>query len=482
MAGFWVTRRHLSQSPTTGNADFGEFASFVAHMKKIAVQKDVDLLLVDSGDLHDGTGLTDGDPNGGVNGKEAIPFFTKLPYDLLTIGNHELYNYSVTLDVYKNFVPKFHGRYLASNVNITLPGATSSIPVGRPLIFNVIRALHPYTPILILGGHTHIRDCTQYDGRSMALESGRFMETIAAKLDGKTQASQNPGDIAFSRRYLDPNRVTYEYHTGIQDSVFDTTLGLAITRGLKALAQKFGINYVFGIAPRDYTTNQCVKQMRAPYHLPNALPYALGVNNTRNNIPNVIVVNAYSQRFDIYAGPFTINDQLTASFYPDRFMYIAGVKLSDAKKVLNALNGVKPSTASRRDVEDRALDLQYVDEKYKAWLRSMDANGHDGASRRDAQNLTLGYVTKDSCPGVGDDTPHTPLADYSLPKFVNSDFPNVTDDTPIDFVFIDYVEPRVISFLNNVQTVKTYGSSDVGLYSPILANEALGIYAEAMWN
>lgn len=27
-------------------------------------------------------------------------------------------------------------------------------------------------------GHSHIRDCQQYDGRSMALESGRYMETI----------------------------------------------------------------------------------------------------------------------------------------------------------------------------------------------------------------------------------------------------------------------------------------------------------------
>jgi len=35
-------------------------ASFIAHMKIIAIERDVDLLLVDSGDLHDGTGLTNG--------------------------------------------------------------------------------------------------------------------------------------------------------------------------------------------------------------------------------------------------------------------------------------------------------------------------------------------------------------------------------------------------------------------------------------
>lgn len=65
------------------------------------------------------------------------------------------------------------------------------------MVFNAVRAVHPTTPILILGGHTHIRDCgettihhlgfdtqlmkgilVQFDGRSMALESGRYMETI----------------------------------------------------------------------------------------------------------------------------------------------------------------------------------------------------------------------------------------------------------------------------------------------------------------
>ena len=70
-----------------------------------------------------------------------------------------------------------------------------------PFVYNAIRAVHPNAPILIFGGHTHIRDCctfrsvhvilrgmwysilfvsVQFDGRSMALESGRYMETLGA--------------------------------------------------------------------------------------------------------------------------------------------------------------------------------------------------------------------------------------------------------------------------------------------------------------
>ena len=55
----------------------------------------------------------------------------------LTRGSsHELYIYANTLDMYHNFAPKFPGRYLTSNVNITVPGPDGSpisVPVGSQL-------------------------------------------------------------------------------------------------------------------------------------------------------------------------------------------------------------------------------------------------------------------------------------------------------------------------------------------------------------
>ena len=46
----------------------------------------MDLLLVDTGDLHDGTGLSDGFPPGQVDGHETNKFIMDLPYDVLAIG------------------------------------------------------------------------------------------------------------------------------------------------------------------------------------------------------------------------------------------------------------------------------------------------------------------------------------------------------------------------------------------------------------
>ena len=57
------------------------------------------------------------------------------------IFSHELYIYNNTLDMYDNFAPQLQGRYLSSNVNITVPGengGTVSVPVGSELLATVI--------------------------------------------------------------------------------------------------------------------------------------------------------------------------------------------------------------------------------------------------------------------------------------------------------------------------------------------------------
>lgn len=93
-----------------------------------------------------------------------------------------------------------------------------------------------------------------------------------AKLDhSKGKDNKN---ITFSRRYLDPNRVTFEvlvfsplpeafllwlqFHTKRNNFNFDTSQGKGITKGLNDLAKKFDLSFQFGTAPHDFTINQWV--------------------------------------------------------------------------------------------------------------------------------------------------------------------------------------------------------------------------------
>ena len=52
-------------------------------MKRKAHSEGRDLLLVDSGDLHDGTGLSDTTP---VDGEITDEIFQYMDYDLLSVG------------------------------------------------------------------------------------------------------------------------------------------------------------------------------------------------------------------------------------------------------------------------------------------------------------------------------------------------------------------------------------------------------------
>ncbi|KAI0753174.1 Metallo-dependent phosphatase-like protein [Daedaleopsis nitida] len=553
----WLLGHQKASFPEPNySGDLGDFASFVTHMKELAVLKDVDLLLVDSGDLHDGTGISDGFPPGGVDAHESNKFLADLPYDVMAIGNHELYVYANTLDMHLNFVPKLNGRYLSSNANITVAdknGKSVSVPVGDrfvkfktrkgrkvtslgvlfdftgndvnttvqkvedmvkehwfaeaikeepdffllvghmpvaktdnwPTVFNAIRAIHPTTPMFILGGHTHIRDCVQYDGRSMALESGRYMETVgwmSAKLDHRGSTK----DITFSRRYLDPNRVTYEYHTGRGNFTYDTLKGKFITEGLNELAKKFDLSMLFGTAPQDYTltqvpfpSNHSLLSLFAE-----AMKFALTVNNPRTAVPNVMITNSGSQRFDLYAGPFTKNDQLTSSPFADAFLYIPEVPLAVARQVLPTLNnaGANERRAAVEAWERDRYARGDVDMRYMAWLEEMDRKSN-GPERRAANNATIGYVTHDSCPGLGDDVIHSPLPFFSSPDFIGTDAPDgLADDAPVDLVFVDFIETQLLQILNGLQTAKTYAQADVLPYTDVLANAVLGLYAQQYWN
>ena len=193
--------------------------------------------------------------------------------------------------------------------------------------------------------------------------------------------------------------VVHQFHTKRTASTFDTSEGLGITDGLKQLAQQFDLGFKFGTAPQDYTLS------RDPYPsngsllslmVDQVLPTALAVNNPRANVPKIIIANSGVLRFDVLAGTFTKNDQLTASPFNDGFEYISAVPLGIAKAVLPKLN--RQGISSKRDFFSRAdaagpYGRGEVEELYGHWVAEMHSRA--GPERRAATNLTLGYVTTD---------------------------------------------------------------------------------------
>lgn len=107
-------------------ADWGDLISFVSHMRDSADAKGVDLLVVDSGDRHDGNGLSDSTSPKALYTEKL---FTSMDYDIVTIGNHELYQWESTLQEYYVVAPAFGEKYVVSNVDLMMNGKWT--PLGN---------------------------------------------------------------------------------------------------------------------------------------------------------------------------------------------------------------------------------------------------------------------------------------------------------------------------------------------------------------
>lgn len=65
--------------------------------------------------MHDGAGLSDASS---PNGLLSNPIFENVDYDLLTIGNHELYVSEIAYEHFTQFAKVYGDRYVTSNVKI----------------------------------------------------------------------------------------------------------------------------------------------------------------------------------------------------------------------------------------------------------------------------------------------------------------------------------------------------------------------------
>ena len=165
---------------------------------------------------------------------------------------------------------------------------------------------------------------------------------LSSNITNNPNATNEGATLKYSRRYLDWNRMTFEYHaTGSQNtSKFDYYQGEKVTENITATRNELGIKRFLGCAPRTWCLS-C-----APYGsqenifsglIPDALKMGV-VNHTRAEIPRIIIVNAGGIRFDLVKGPFLVDDSYIVSPFNDLFVYIPDVPYSIASRVLHKLN------------------------------------------------------------------------------------------------------------------------------------------------
>ena len=109
------------------SADWGDYVSFAARLRQKADREGSDLVIIDTGDRVDGTGLYDAsDPKG----KFTTDIFKEQDIDVICSGNHELYKQNTSEREYLETVPNFKGNYLASNIDIYDPENGDKVPLA----------------------------------------------------------------------------------------------------------------------------------------------------------------------------------------------------------------------------------------------------------------------------------------------------------------------------------------------------------------
>jgi 2',3'-cyclic-nucleotide 2'-phosphodiesterase (5'-nucleotidase family) len=142
--------------------------------------------------------------------------------------------------------------------------------------------------------------------------------------------NSSASSLKYSRRYLDWNRRTFEYHAdGSQVQSFDSDKGRAVTDLITEKRKDLKLNTLYGCAPQSWCMN-CVPAENEGniLALVNKAATEIIVNETRANIPRAIFMQPGNIRHDLTKGSFTLDDSYIVSPYKNKFQYLPDVPYS----------------------------------------------------------------------------------------------------------------------------------------------------------
>jgi 2',3'-cyclic-nucleotide 2'-phosphodiesterase (5'-nucleotidase family) len=156
------------------NADYGDVVSFYEQLKAYCNSQGSDLFFVMNGDWIHGTGLAmDG------NASALVPLLNQMPWDVITVGNHEAYNSAVVEIMRDEMIPNFGvDRFVTSNVLASdtmepfgsryrvLQGTNNTV-----LVFGFMYNLHNPSELLAV---TRVQDAIKEEWFQTALEEEEY--------------------------------------------------------------------------------------------------------------------------------------------------------------------------------------------------------------------------------------------------------------------------------------------------------------------
>ena len=138
-----ITHKYVALTPLPPNPQ-----------KDAAAAEGKDVFFLNNGDHTEGSGLSDASMyTSGVHGLDLFPLISLMPFDALTVGNHDLYDDStVALMEGSGFIDGWGGRYLTSNT----VNSTTGVEIGGR--YTVLVGPNSGVKVLALGFLYHQTD------------------------------------------------------------------------------------------------------------------------------------------------------------------------------------------------------------------------------------------------------------------------------------------------------------------------------------
>lgn len=479
------------------HANWGDFISFTTHLRRIAHSRNQDLLLIDSGDRHDGNGLSD---ITSPNGLKSTPIFIKQDYDLLTIGNHELYLWENSKQEYETVVNHFQDKYVCSNVDIRLDNGLF-VPLGLKYKYftTPIRGIR----VLAFGflfDFKRFNSGTRVTPMAETIHEPWFQEALKHEVDliiivGHTPISHNWGEFYQVHQYLRqffPDTIIQYFggHSHIRDfTVFDSlstglqsgryceTVGWTSVNLDKAdlnlpVRQRFSRSYIdFNTDSFKYHTNldkefdtakgklvsKLIRETRKELKLDTLIGYV-----KTNYYVDYVPIDHPKSIFNLLA--LKILKTLPKSKHEERITIIntgsirydlyKGPYTIDSKFIVSPFENIWVNITVPKSVATKVAaklnDADYISasrlkppHQYDLQVQDLSTSPHQ-AHFEMQEKLPKGYVTHDDFGADGDDTLHRAVVNFPVPNVIQSVEINGEVDSPVNLVFYSFITPNII--------------------------------------
>ncbi|KAL3231794.1 Uncharacterized protein RNJ44_00329 [Nakaseomyces bracarensis] len=503
---------HLTQEDF--DADWGDFLSFVEIFQENHINgKNRDLLLVDTGDKRDGNGISDATSPVGLNSSQI---FNEIDYDILTLGNHELYTPEGTcLEYYNTAISEnFKDKYVSSNVEF-IDDDNNAVPFGNKYIY--IETKNTKTRILVLSFLFDFQRSNERAVVTPALEEldkkwiKRLSESYKMdRIDMVVVAGHIPPSDPDNelrqvhdklRSYFPDVVIQYfgghshirdfvrfdEKATCLQSGKFSETLGFLSVDDPNSNNVTFSRRYI-DFNKRSFRYHSNAKSLRTK----KGARLSKKIHKLRNELSLNDVIGYIPQSYYLSARPLdspeNIYNLLTNVILPNlvgnvtddavmgRLIMIntgsVRYDLHEGKFTRDTTYNVIPfpnewkyltlpykvAKLIERVLNDGPIIYKFSSPEMLSYSSIRAANKGFKCPFIDDPDLSEGFTTIDDDGCEGDDTPHRSQKRYHVPNVVQTKINNVSDDSLVNFVFYEFMKGHVVNATNEIMT-RFYGSN-----------------------